>query len=136
MKTINKKICRKFDKDVAALMKKLGFRPIEDGSRTMVAWSSVGLYIVYQPNEEADCPGNHLLSINSRFHDAEAAVYLLGSSFTTGMVNPYSGKLNLIHTEPTPLIDRFASLCRDIEVCGLTDREYKLLKAVVKRQIY
>lgn len=111
MKT--KKLLKKdrvaFVKDAAALFARLGFQPYpqdvpgysyREGSLRIM--TDYGIYTVHTPDADFG-----LCSINGRFEDTSDFKDQPGG-WTAIDVNPYSGKWNILHSDPQTTLEEFA----------------------------
>ena len=109
MKTILKKDRLAFVKDAAALFAALGFQPYpqdvpgysyREGSLRIM--TDHGIYTVHTPDADFG-----LCSINGRFEDTSHFKGQPGG-WTAIDVNPYSGKWNILHSDPDTALAEFA----------------------------
>ena len=95
-----------FVKDAAALFARLGFQDIpqdlpsaREGSMRIM--TDYGIYVVHEPDADFG-----YCSINGRFEDTSH--FKRQGGWTTLDVNPYSGKWNILHSEPRATLDEFS----------------------------
>jgi hypothetical protein len=107
MKTkLLKKDRLKFVKEAKELFIRLGFQPIpedlphaREGSLRIM--TNYGVYLVHEPDADFG-----YCSINGRFTDTSHFKSFGGQTCID--INPYSGKWNILHSDPQATLDEFA----------------------------
>jgi hypothetical protein len=107
-KNILKKDAAAFCKDAAALITRLGFQPFpadvpgyDYHSRDQRIQTDAGIYIVHLPSMETWYPST-LEDLNGYFQEPARAARKVDC-------NPYSGKWNLLHSDPAYILRAFES---------------------------
>lgn len=117
MKNIPRKIHNQFIADADALFTRLGFQPMPEGALyadSLRIMTDYGIFIVHPPTD-IFYP-EKLLDINGRFQDASHGV-------PSDDVNPYSGKWNIISSDPEQLLAEFARRMASVNAHAPTPEE-------------
>ena len=109
MKKLLKKDRLAFVKDAQELFARLGFTPYPEdvpgydyrrGSLRIM--TNYGIFRVHEPDADFG-----FCSINGHFEDTSH--FKVDKGWTTLDINPYSGKWNILHSDPQTALDQFAS---------------------------
>ena len=123
MKKLLKKDRLAFVKDAQELFARLGFTPYPEdvpgydyhrGSLRIM--TNYGLFRVHEPDADFG-----FCSINGRFEDTSHFKAYKG--WTTLDINPYSGKWNILHSDPQTALDMFTFRMRTVNARALRPGE-------------
>lgn len=130
-KNILKKDAAAFCKNAAALITRLGFQPLPVGApghgRSQRIQTDLGIYIVHLPSMETWFP-SPLEDLNGRFEEPARAAAVVDC-------NPYSGKWNLLHSDPDTILAVFESRMKRIGARALWPGEMDKADAEAARKL-